>query len=66
MLTTGHETRSVFERYNIKSEGDSLDAAGRLDAASQAKSIDSAKPDSAKLLKTQCAPVAQVDRAAVS
>jgi len=29
---TGHKTRSVFERYNIVSDGDLRDAARRLDA----------------------------------
>jgi integrase len=32
MQMTGHKTRSVFERYNIVSGGDSRDAAKRLDA----------------------------------
>ena len=32
MQLTGHKTRSVFERYNIVSDGDLRDAAARLDA----------------------------------
>ena len=31
MTLTGHQTRSVFERYNIVSDGDLADAAIRLD-----------------------------------
>lgn len=33
MSMTGHETRSVFERYNIVSEGDLVDAARKLNKA---------------------------------
>lgn len=33
MMLTGHKTRSVFERYNIVSGGDLLDAARKLDAS---------------------------------
>ena len=31
MQLTGHKTRSVFERYNIVSDGDLRDAARKLD-----------------------------------
>jgi hypothetical protein len=33
MTMTGHQTRSVFERYNIVSGGDLADVARKLDAA---------------------------------
>jgi hypothetical protein len=35
MQLTGHKTRSVFERYNIVSEGDLLEAARKLSAVEQ-------------------------------
>lgn len=34
MTMTGHKTRSVFERYNIVSDGDLREAARKLDGAS--------------------------------
>jgi hypothetical protein len=34
MQMTGHKTRPVFDRYNIVSDRDLHDAAGRLDKAS--------------------------------
>lgn len=35
MTITGHKTRSVFERYDIVSEGDLTDAARKLDAVTK-------------------------------
>jgi hypothetical protein len=36
MQMTGHKTRSVFERYNIVSDGDLREAAQKLDEMNQA------------------------------
>jgi integrase len=77
MQMTGHKTRSVFERYNIVSEGDLFAAASKLDEmadkvtdkvssfASNDPKASSAQPSLNQRLAI-CAPVAQVDRATVS
>jgi hypothetical protein len=41
MQMTGHKTRSVFERYNIVSECDLVDAARKLNAFEPAPSVTS-------------------------
>ena len=77
MQLTGHKTRSVFERYNIVSEGDLFDAAKRLNFAagtlSDAPANLEPKEQSGTVQQVEtkqriakCAPVAQVDRATVS
>jgi hypothetical protein len=44
MQLTGHKTRSVFERYNIVSDGDLRDAAKRLDLARRDHKSDHSSP----------------------
>jgi hypothetical protein len=74
-----HKTRSVFERHNIVSAGDLVDAARKLDAAMKIPSGTGMYPgmnapnlgtlpteNSANLLHFNNGPVAQQDRAAVS
>jgi hypothetical protein len=40
MRLTGHKTRSVFERYNIVSDSDLIDAARKLDIATMTATIE--------------------------
>ena len=39
MKLTGHKTRSVFDRYDITSPGDLLDAAWKIDTATLSTSL---------------------------
>jgi len=44
MTMTGHKTRAVFERYNIVSPGDLLEAARKLDASANMISATGTNP----------------------
>ena len=76
MQLTGHKTRSVFERYNIVSDSDLIDAARKLDIATidrhsrppgRSACIGGISLSVTSVLRlSTAAPVAQVDRATVS
>jgi len=55
MQMTGHKTRNIFERYNIVSEGDLLEAARKLEAYSAGKDTGKDKPKPRKTKTLQIA-----------
>jgi hypothetical protein len=52
MKMTGHKTREVFERYNIVSPGDLIEAARKLDAATNVKLATGTVPGTVENLPT--------------
>ena len=53
MAISGHKTRSVFDRYNIVSESDLREAAGKLDCYLNQRYESEQNPKSSHTIRTQ-------------